>query len=212
MDRVSIPGLRETLTRAMRESALDINCVAVATVQAFNATNQTVTATLNYVRVVRDNQGNETLVKYQPLIQCPVMILQGGQGGMTMPIAKDDPCIILFADRDIDNWIQYGTLNGAPNSMRLHDMNDAIAICGINPLSRSIASYLTDGVKIFNGTSFITIRNKISLSVGGNKLVTALNNLCTALTSWIDTHGDGPNPATVTAINNVKTLIDGILE
>ena len=212
MNRVNIPDLRETLTRAMRESALDINCVSVATVQLFDASKQMITATLNYVRVVRDNQGNETLVKYQPLIQCPVMILQGGAGGVTMPIAAGDPCIILFADRDIDNWIQYGTLNGAPNSMRLHDMNDAIAICGINPLSKSISSYLTDGVKIFNGTSFITIRNKISLSVGGNKLITALDNLCTALSSWVDTHGDTPNPATVTAINNVKTLLDGILE
>lgn len=225
---VEIPDVREILTRAMREIALDINCVSVGTVQAFDATKQMVTVTLNYKRVVRDNLGNETPIAYQPLIQCPVMVLTGGTGAITMPIAVGDTCIVLFADRDIDNWVQYGVTENTPNSQRVHDMNDAIAIVGINPLSKLIKSYVTDGIKIFLGDNYILIdankiklikgnnivkiENKISLSVGGQTLVAAIDSLCTALTSWVDTHGDSPNGGTIAAINAAKAEVDAVLE
>lgn len=46
-----------------------------------------------------------------------------------------------------------------------------------------------------------------NISLGG-----ALDQLFSSLTSWVDTHGDTPNPATIAAINAAKTSLHTILQ
>jgi hypothetical protein len=52
----------------------------------------------------------------------------------------------------------------------------------------------------------------VLVSNGAITLKTVLDALCTALTSWVDTRGDSPNPATVALITAVKLQADTLLE
>jgi hypothetical protein len=87
------------------------------------------------------------LKEYPLLIKCPVFHLYGGSAYMTFPIVAGDNCILLFNDREIDNWFVAGGVQ-APTALRAHDISDAIALVGIRNLQNSIVNYLTNGVRI----------------------------------------------------------------
>ena len=53
---------------------------------------------------------------------------------------------------------------------------------------------------------------KVGITNSGGSLLSALNSLCDALTAWVDTHGDTPNPGTIAAINAAKSSIGDILQ
>jgi hypothetical protein len=183
----------------------------VGVIDSFDATKQRANIVISYQRIIRDSAGKETRKNYQPLINCPVMYLRGGTGRITLPITKGDPCIILFCDRDIDNWLESGVIAG-PNSDRLHDMNDALALVGLSFSSNVVSGYIQNGISIKFSTSEISLEDKIKIAVASQTLKDALDSLCTALTSWIDTHGDSPNAGTVSAINSAKAKIDAVLK
>ena len=55
-----------------------------------------------------------------------------------------------------------------------------------------------------NDEGFVTIKN------GGDSLKPILDTLCTVLTTWVNTGGSTPNPATVAAVTAVKVRIDAL--
>lgn len=60
----------------------------------------------------------------------PVQFPSSGGFMLTIPVAKGDPCLILFADRSLDLWIQRGG-EVYPGDVRIHDLNDAVVILGV---------------------------------------------------------------------------------
>ena len=153
INRFIIPSLRDFMNRRKAEIKSEINCVMIGTIQSFNATEQTATISLDFMRVLKGVEQDQKsgpvdrTVKYYPLVRCPVMILNGGGGYISFPIGVGDKCIVLFCDRDIDGWFSSGqTL--PPNSGRVHDLSDGIALVGINSLLTSIDDYDDTNVKI----------------------------------------------------------------
>jgi phage baseplate assembly protein gpV len=72
---------------------------------------------------------------YKPLTitvlkDVPVMNHGGGGHGISFPIAAGDGCLLVFAERSIDNWYQHGGTQ-KPFDWRMHDMADAIALVGL---------------------------------------------------------------------------------
>jgi hypothetical protein len=47
-----------------------------------------------------------------------------------MPIQSGDTCLVLFCDRDLDNWFESGQITTL-NSNRVHDLSDGVALVGI---------------------------------------------------------------------------------
>ncbi len=91
----------------------------------------------------------------------PVIFPISGGASITMPISVGDSCIVLFADRDITNWL-LGSKNGVPDSRRTHDINDAIAIMGLRAFTdKSIAENNQDLLINYSGS-------KIRLKPNGN--------------------------------------------
>ena len=149
---------------------------------------------------------------YPVLLDCPVWVMRGGAAAFTMPITKGDYCLVLFNDRDIDNWYEAGEAL-APSSYRMHDLADGLAIVGFSPQVASLESYSTTRARLLMGD--------VELSTAGDKwliknnlttLKLALNALTAALKAFKDTRGDTPDSATVTAITAAETLINQILE
>ena len=199
----------------------EINCMALGTVQSFDSTKQTVNVLINYLRIIKggvtsNNPTQDTVsdktISYPQLVQCPLMINSGGGAAITFPVAAGDTCIVLFNDRDIDTWWSTGSTGSAPNSNRMHDLSDAIVIIGIRNVQNAIQSYNMNGLNLSYGASNINIEQAgIQIQVAAVTLRVAMDALMTALLTWVDTHGDTPNPATVAALTSAKGLIDGIL-
>lgn len=142
------PNLSDILYFHKRDIMKSINCVNVGSVQSFDETDQTATIQISVKQVTDvDESGVKTLQEYPVLLKCPVITLTGGSSYLSMPIAQGDTCLIFFNDRDIDNWFYEGGVK-SPNTPRVHDLSDGIAIVGIRNIQNAISDYLTNGVRI----------------------------------------------------------------
>jgi len=140
-----INDLAELLARRMRDVSAGLNSCLVGTITAVNS-NGTVTCAVNFQKVLKGvvplasgEIGDQVLNSgplnsgYPALVNVPVFTYQGGGTYIQMPIAVGDSCLLLFCDRDMDVWFETGQI-APPNSDRVHNINDAIAIVGINNL------------------------------------------------------------------------------
>lgn len=203
-----VADLRRTLMALKDEIFYSLNCIQVGRLVAFDPLTQQATIQLLIKRVV---QG--VPVDYPLLVNCPAFVYSGGAFTVTVPYQPGDPCMVLFCDRDIDNWFVSGQ-GAEPNSPRAHDLSDGFALLGFRPLTQPVLNFPMTQAVTRNATAKVgvDITDTVVLENSTGSLRSALTALCTALTSWTDTRGDTPNPATVTAINAVKTQIQGILK
>lgn len=171
--RQQIPDVKFVLDRLAQTIKAEINCVSIGTIKSFDADGQTATISINYKRIVKGvvdaggGQSTDRVIDYPLLINCPVVVMTGGTGGITFPIAAGDTCIVLFCDRDIDAWYDTGVTSSVPNSERMHNLSDGIAIVGIRSKANPIASYEAGKVKVFNGAGFVTIDESGNITVEG---------------------------------------------
>jgi len=229
------PELMDLLNLFKKQIMLDFNCHATATIQSFNSTKQTATATINYKKTTlqrsQDGTYRNVLVDYPILLDIPVIFLRGGQFRLTFPVQEGDYCLILFNDRDMDNWLQSSQV-GPVASSRLHSFSDGIAIVGLSPFTNPLLNFDNDRVAIGNGLTYVGVgENKIKIANAVTTLNTQLQNLCTELQNLVTaiaaitvtgvTTGPGvsgvpANAAAITAIGTqisaTATQIGGLLE
>lgn len=230
------PNLKDVLDQLKRNIFLNLACHHVGTVQSFDKDKQTATATINYKKTrYRLNSSTETyqpvLIDYPILADCPVVFLGGGKSAMTFPVAKGDECLVLFNDRDIDNWFKGG--NGAPVATpRAHSISDGIILVGVRSLANVLTSFddtravlRNDKAMVGVGASLVKIANdQYTLNTLLQNLVTEIKNLVTATAAitvtGVTTGGgiSGPpaNAAVIAAISatltTTATQIAGLLE
>lgn len=143
--------LKYLMNLVKAETKREINCHAIGTVITFDASTATATVAFNYKKILRNrnavsiNQNNDVIVDYPVLIRVPVIVMSGGGGYTTYPIFPGDQCLLMFCDRDIDNWLEKGSTNSAPLSDRMHDISDAVALVGLNPVTKPIP-WAMDGI------------------------------------------------------------------
>lgn len=164
------PSLKDLLTYYKKLTKLEINCHHIGTITSFSPTFQTAQATINYTKTFLkvDAIGDTTVTptNYAQLIDCPVISLGGGGGALTFPIEAGDECLVLFNDRDFDNWFN-GSSNSAPSTPRTHAFADAIILVGIRSLANVLISYDTDAVALrYQGNTIKIYSNRIEISVG----------------------------------------------
>ena len=139
-----------------------LNCHTIGTIESFNPLTQTATIAINYVRVFYNTNPNlpneatagqitNTYTNYPLLINCPVVVMQGGGAYLTFPIVKGDTCLVLFSDREISTWVSTGQIT-YPQNQRTHDLSDAIALVGIRNILNAIPNYNTTGASLSDTT------------------------------------------------------------
>ncbi len=229
-----LPRIKDLLDSLKRDIFLTLNCHSLATINEVEyPTNLngvdyprlTVQATLNYSRTVTDADGKQSPLNYPILVNMPVVSLCGGSTNLTMPIAKGDQALILFNDRDLDNWFA-GATSGQVNSTRLHSFSDGIALVGLNTLSSydTVRALLTTGllsVGINPSNNKVLITNdgtSTTLNTLLQNLITAIKGLTVAGSNFIAPPGGGPCTGTATvidtggAVSTAATAIGGLLE
>ena len=167
--------LAEFLSRRMRDVSSSINSCLVGTVVQVN-TNQTVTVSINFQKVIKaiNPIANNTVAgatdqiqSYPLLVNVPYFIYQGGGACIVMPVAVGDPCVVLFCDRDMDVWFETGQI-APPNSDRVHSINDAIALIGINSLQDLLSFTPSSVVQVIDKTGERLPISGMMLAWGGS--------------------------------------------
>lgn len=74
------------------------------------------------------------------------------------PIKEGDGCLVIFLDSDFTAWLDKGERE-APITPRLHNLNDPIAIVGIDTVSKR-PSFGNDNVEINADSGKIDFKNK----------------------------------------------------
>jgi hypothetical protein len=213
--------LKDALNFLKKDIMLNLSAQHIGIVKQINFENQTLSAQIAYKKSFLQKQADDTyktiLVDYPPLIDVPFVVYGGGKASLQMPIAAGDECLLLFNDRDIDNWWASGQV-AELSSNRLHSFSDAIAIVGVRSLARSISNYDSETAALVNDEGFVRIKdNKIGIGNASGDLRTVLDQLITALVGLTTTNTvpGAPaslSPASITALNNITTLLAGILE
>jgi hypothetical protein len=140
MSDISIPDpdLDDVLELKAQEIFSRLNCVQIGKIEKVNS-NQTVSI---QIQVKRKNL--DKVVDYPLLVDCPYFVLQGGGAYLDIPITIGDYCLILFNDRDIDNWFKNGAI-AETRTKRKHSLSDGFALVGINPSSSTLVA---DGTNV----------------------------------------------------------------
>jgi len=232
----SDPSLADLIDLVKRDVMMSLSCHHIGTIQEFNADMQTAKVTINYKKTYfqRNNSTglyDPVLVDYPILLDCPCIVLGGGPTALTFPITKGDECLILFNDRDIDNWFKSGQV-GPVATPRLHSLSDGLALVGIRSTGKVLSGYdmaravLRNGETVVGvGESLVKIANaQFTLNTLLQNLIATLNNLVTqtaaitvtGVTGGPGTSGVPANAAAITALgtqlSNTATQLGELLE
>lgn len=223
----SNPSLQDLLDLVKRDIMMSIACHHVGTIQSFDKDKQTAQVTLNYKKTYFQRNASTglydaVLVDYPILVDCPCVVLGGGAASLRFPIQKGDECLMLFNDRDIDNWFQSGQV-GPVATPRLHSLSDGFALVGIRSSGKVLSGYdltravLQHGTTVVGvGESLVKIANEnFTLNTILQDLVTAINDLVTqtaAITVTGVTPGPGASgvPANAAAITAIATNLSQV--
>jgi len=185
------PKLYDVLLAWKTQLLMNLHCVKQGQIMSYSY--PTATVQILGQRVLKDG----TTSPYPQLQNVPVFTIQGGGYSLQLPIASGDQCLVVFADRNIDNWYLNGN-SQPPLDGRLHDMSDGFALVGINwkgstaipaPSSTEARLISQDGLtKIGIQTGKITVQNAAeSLLTGLSDLTTAVKDLITVLNTLTTT-------------------------
>ena len=195
------PDLCAILDSLKHDINTEMRCISIGTIQSFDSTNQTATIALNYKRWISATSTTKSKTEDYPLlVKCPVFILNGGGAYITFPIAKGDSCLVLFCDREIDTWFTKGGTN-APQSARVHDLNDGIALVGIKNKGNFISSYYQGGVKLYSSGNIIITSVKDAIY---------LNDFCVVASNGLEV-GTGATGTFSTSDGKVVSVSKGIV-
>lgn len=164
--RTNFPTLKELLDILKHDIFATFNCHRLGKVESINPAQNTISATISS----KWTQDDGSIIDYPLLVDIPFMILSGGEAHIDMPINAGDDCLILFNDRDIDNWFVGNTT--PPNTSRLHSLSDGLAIIGFRNKTTQISDYPTDCIRLKYLNSYIKIfKTKIELTNGQNSII-----------------------------------------
>jgi len=180
----TIPKLSDLLNLHADAAARNLFCSMPGRIETYDAAKTTATVSVMMKSV---NEQTGATADYAGLIDIPVLQLTGGDAGINMPITAGDPCLVIFADRDIDNWFTTGSAQ-PPNTRRAHSVSDGFALVGVRPLTSAVdrPDYLAAGI----------YRDATQISIKNNKA--AIKNASTDLKAILDLIISHINSITVT--------------
>ncbi len=140
---------RESVDRATRR----INTCIPGEIQSFDPETQTATV-VPAVKLRTAVDGEEGFLEMPAIVQAPLVFPFVSVAGyaLTLPVRPKDPCLILFAQRAIDNWHDNGGIQQPEEGVggRHHDLTDALVLMAPSPLPEVLGDWQTDGIEIRN--------------------------------------------------------------
>lgn len=207
-----------------------LNCHNIGRIIEFDSATQTCT-----VEMMQIKQFNEQTFIPAPITQVPLIILGSGGGHITMPNPVGTISLLLFLDRNIDNFMETGE-QYVPDTARMHDFTDAIALTTFTTLANPIQNYDENAITIFNeglieevqkisyikiypnniqiqaaDGANITLNDKVSISNTSQNLGALIKALLTACEGIATVNGGGLTPSSLQAFTDLKTQFAALI-
>ncbi len=149
MNYIDENELAEVLDLVGKRSNARIRTTLPARISSFDKDTQTATVVLA-VQSYRWDVDLEEPVAYQPepIARCPVYFPTGGGYTLRFPLEKGDDCLVLVAERSIDEWAATGEATNIPRDLRRFDLSDAIVLPGLHPTARAVADFDDDKLRL----------------------------------------------------------------
>lgn len=177
------------------ERLAEMNFCMPAVIDAFDPVQQRAKLTI----LIKKLDGSQT----PQLVDVPVKIIRHGGYAVTLPIVAGDECLVVFADRCIDNWQKENGGVSEQDEYRMHDLSDAYAIVGIHHDGRAISDYNNSDLEIRNEGA----TTKVAVTASGNiELTTTTEVIVNAPTSTFN--GDVQVNGEVNATGIIHSDID----
>lgn len=168
---VTSTTLNSVILEAIRARMVETHTALPGIVESFNSEKQTAKIRIPLRRDIRDSDGNETTRSWPILPAVPVWMPHAGGFHFTLPVSEGDECLVVFLERDISKWYEDG-VEQSPETRRLHDISDGIALVGLNRKSQRIDPYNASDLVVSNdaGDQSVILRANGDIEIENTKL------------------------------------------
>lgn len=141
-----------------------LNCHNIGKILEFDSATQTCTVELMQIK-----QYNNNFYTPAPITQVPLIILSSGTGYITMPNPVGTICLLLFLDRNFDNFMETGE-QYVPETARMHDFTDCVALTTFKTLANPLQNYDENAITLFNEEITEAIQSSSYIKVYGDSI------------------------------------------
>ena len=163
-----------------------LNTCVPGVVESFNPATQTCSV-VPAIQMKVQIDGETSYVTLPTIINAPLIFPLASTAGfaLTLPVRAGDPCIILFCQRAIDNWVAEGGISRPEEGVgvRHHDLTDALVMLAAAPSPDVLGAWEPAGIEIRNRakTSRVTVRDLVvDVMVGATSIVVSAAGTITA--------------------------------
>lgn len=213
----SLSTLASNIKQGVDNRIKDLHTSMPGIVQSFDAVTQlaSIQPAIRRVFITRDGE-TETLeaANLPQLINVPVIFPRGGGFSFTFPVAAGDECLLVFCERSIDYWHQFGTVR-EPGARRFHDLSDATAFVGLSSVPNKIPNYdpINTVLKKDDDTVFVALNadGSLHLNATDNIHATSASDIIATCQNVTATAAGNATVNAPTIQLNGNTTIDGTL-
>lgn len=188
------PSETDTIREIVRSEIARLHTSIPAVVLSYDRTTQRATVQ-PVVRFSRRDAETGERVTYQapPIANCPVAWPSSGSASLTWDLANGDPCVLVFSERSLDEWLTTGEIDNEPADPRRHHLSDAVVFPGARSFADALpAAAYAAGATVLRGADIRLGSSAASDAVALSSLVSgALSTLKTAITATVVVAGDG---------------------
>lgn len=202
----------------------NLNCHNIGRILEFDPATQLCTVELMQIKQF----GDQTYTP-APITQVPLIMLGAGNAHITMPNPVGTTCLLLFLDRNMDNFMETGE-QYMPDTARMHDFTDCVALTTFKTLVNPIQNYDEQAISLLNEDIIDEVNHVTSLKIypdsvevqttGKIKLANTVQNLATLMQSFLTacenitvaTNTGIITPESKQAFINLKTQFEELLK
>ncbi len=134
--------------------------------------------------IQRQYKGEDKPSDLAPVQRVPIVQPRTANAQVRLPVAVGDLCLLIFADRAIDNWLAGDGTARAANDVRMHHEDDAFAILGAwPPGGKGVTDDDPNALVMQNKGAEVKIRDDGFVEIGKRSLGASGNK---DLLEWID--------------------------
>lgn len=206
-DKKGVPTLEALVQQGVKNALKDLHTAMPGIIDTFDPVTQTCTVQPAIKRIF---VGGEA-VALPILINVPVSFPSAGGLSITLPVKQGDECLIIFSERSIDNWLQFGEIK-IPNDRRFHDLSDGVVIMGLKSNPNVLTDYDPDNLVIRNVANDVKVTvgldNNIAIDTPGNIAMNAAGQV-DIVSPTVNIDGDLAITGAVTADSVTADTVEG---
>lgn len=209
--------LAELLKQAINHELTEFHVCMPGKIETYDSSDNTATVKPTISRRMR---GAAEPIEYPVIPKVPVVQPRTAKARINFPIESGDPVLLVFADRNIENWLQSrGDAPREVRDLRRHDLSDGFAILGGYPFEVPAPPKFPGAlnIEVEPGTKIAFTNGSVELLDIMDQMTAVLedvtNGMITALTAHIHSSaGAGPPTVPFTSFQVQLTLLKAKLK